>query len=177
MKTAPASQALQRAETADFAVSMREQLAAEPYDSSLSWWDSKSPAARRAGSTPAPGTNNLAAVEHHRSRIRSRKSFRKTWLSAGRTDGPLNTPHTRMKPGKSPSACLIAGGSESPELPGLGTGLHHGYEANDGPRSTSEAGEPAEVHARHRQRQGCSWQACGGCFAKRRGGLRGRATG
>jgi hypothetical protein len=28
-----------------------------------------------------------------------------------------------------PSACLIAGGSESPELPGLGTGLHHGYEA------------------------------------------------
>jgi hypothetical protein len=91
--------------------------------------DSKSPAARRAGSTPAPGTNNLAAVEHHRSRIRSRKSFRKTVLSSGRTDGPLNTPHTRMKPRNSLAGRLIRRALECSGTAYVGDGSFAGYEA------------------------------------------------
>jgi hypothetical protein len=91
--------------------------------------DSKSPAARRAGSTPAPGTNNLAAVEHHRSRIRSRKSFRKTVLSAGRTDGPLNTQHTRTDARFSHSLCLIPAEAKRSPAPCSADGQPAGYEA------------------------------------------------
>jgi hypothetical protein len=76
MKTAPASLGPQRAETSDSGVSLREQSAASPYDSSLSWWDSKSPEATHPGSIPGPGSKDLEAVEHHHSRIRSRNCFR-----------------------------------------------------------------------------------------------------
>jgi hypothetical protein len=62
--------------TRTFADSLREQSAWSPHNSSLSPGDSKSPEATHPGSIPGPGSNDLAAVEHHHSRIRSRNCFR-----------------------------------------------------------------------------------------------------
>jgi hypothetical protein len=58
------------------AESMREQSPASPHNHSLWGRDSKSPEATHPGSIPGPGSNDLAAVEHHRSRIYSRNCFR-----------------------------------------------------------------------------------------------------
>jgi hypothetical protein len=115
--------------TAVLAESMREQSACEAHKLSLSPWDSKSPEATHPGSIPGPGSNDLAAVEHHRSRIPPASSFRKTRLSAGRTDGPLNTPHTRTDARFSHSLCLIPAEAKRSPAPCSADGQPAGYEA------------------------------------------------
>jgi hypothetical protein len=117
--------------TAVFAESMREQRAASPHNSSLWGRDSKSPEATHPGSIPGPGSKDLAAVEHHRSRIPPASSFRKTGLSAGRTDGPLNTPHTRTDARFSHSLCLIPAEAKRSPAPCSADGQPAGYEAKE----------------------------------------------
>jgi hypothetical protein len=136
--------------TAVFAESMREQPVASPHNSSLWGRDSKSPGATLGSSNLPPGTNNLAAVERHRSRIYSRKSFRKTWLSAGLTDGPLNTPHTRMKPRNALAGRLIRRALECSGTAYVGDGSFAGYEAGkdrtDMPEVPTSPATAVETH-------------------------------